>query len=134
MSHTDPIADMFARIRNAQMRGHATTKVPLSKVKINILTLLKNEGYIREFSVQETIENKVQRMIQVDLKYSNGTPVIRMLDRVSTPGCRVYSSVDKLPRLQNGLGIYILSTSKGIMSDHQARQENVGGEVIAKVF
>lgn len=134
MSHTDPIADMFARIRNAQMRGHSTTKVPLSKVKVNILTLLKNEGYIREFSIQDGSVNKSHKMIHVELKYTNGIPVIRVLDRVSTPGCRRYSAVEKLPRLQNGLGIYILSTSKGIMSDHQARQENVGGEVIAKVF
>ena len=134
MSHTDPIADMFARIRNAQMRRHATTKVPHSKLKLNILSLLKNEGYIREFSVKDMSEQKTHKMIEVELKYANGTPVIRMLNRVSTPGCRVYSPVSELPRLQNGLGIYILSTSKGILSDHQARQENIGGEVLAKVF
>jgi len=132
MSMTDPIADFLTRIRNALRVSHAQVKMPGSKMAVSVLNVLKNEGYIRDFVVNDTPQN--QKEITVDLKYNAGRPAITQLDRVSKPGRRVYSGIDDMPKVNNGLGIYIMSTSHGVMTDHQARQSNVGGEILCLVF
>jgi small subunit ribosomal protein S8 len=132
MSVNDPIGDMLARIRNAQERGKSKVAVPHSKLRENVLNVLQNEGFIRGFAVVQQGNNKAE--IEVELKYFDGAPVIRELARVSKPGRRVYASVSTLPTVYNGLGISILSTPKGVMSDADARAQNVGGEVLCTVF
>ena len=132
MSVNDPIGDMLTRIRNAQERGKTKVGVPHSKLRENVLTVLQGEGFIRGFAVVEQAGTKAE--IEVELKYFDGSPVIRELKRVSKPGRRVYTSVATLPTVYNGLGISILSTPKGVMSDADARAQNVGGEVLCTVF
>lgn len=130
MSMTDPIADMFVRIKNAAAVGKKTVKMPSSKLKIAIATLLKNEGYLADAQVQ-TIENKP--VLEIALKYYQGRPVIEKLERFSRSGLRQYRGKAELPRVLGGLGIAIISTSKGIMTDSQARAEGLGGEVLGLV-
>jgi len=132
MSVNDPIGDMLARIRNAQERGKSKVAIPHSKLRENVLSVLQGEGFIRGFAVVQQGNNKTE--IEVELKYFDGAPVIRELRRVSKPGRRVYASVTTLPTVFNGLGISILSTPKGVMSDADARAQNVGGEVLCTVF
>ena len=132
MNLTDPLGDMLTRIRNAQMRKRSSVVTPGSKLRANVLDVLKAEGYIRGYEVTPGDGGRSQ--INIELKYFDGLPVIREIKRVSTPGRRVYSSVSTLPRVRDGLGISILSTSKGVMSEHQARDANVGGEVLCQVF
>ena len=132
MSFVDPIADMITRIRNAQMRSLNKVEIPASKFREKILDVLKKEGYISNYSAVNNV-NK-QKNFSVDLKYSDGSPVIRDIKRVSRPGRRIYASASSIPIIQNGLGISIVSTSKGVMSDTDARKQNIGGEVICKVF
>lgn len=127
----DPISDMLARIRNAQMRSKSKVSIPPSKLRERVLEVLAKEGYIRGFA---TIEKDGKSEIEVELKYFDGAPVIKEMARVSKPGRRVYASVDTLPSVFNGLGISILSTPKGVMSDSDARAQNVGGEVLCTVF
>jgi len=129
---TDPIGDMLTRIRNGQRAGLGRVKTPASRFRRNVLEVLKREGYIRGFEDQESQAGKPE--IVVELKYSEGEPVIRTIKRVSTPGRRVYSSIQDLPRICNGLGIAILSTPRGVMSDAEAREANVGGEVLCNVI
>ena len=131
MSMTDPISDMLTRIRNAHMRNKNKVTVPPSKLRERVLEVLHKEGYIRGFSV---IEKDGKSEIEVELKYFDGAPAIKEIDRVSKPGRRVYASVETLPSVFNGLGISILSTPKGVMSDSEARAQNVGGEVLCTVF
>jgi len=130
MSMTDPIADMFTRIRNAQMIGHAEVAMPASKVKAEIARVLKDEGYIEDFR-REDVEGKP--VLNISLKYYEGRPVIDRLERISTPGLRVYKGKDSLPKVLGGLGIAIVSTSKGVMTDRAARAAGHGGEVIGVV-
>jgi small subunit ribosomal protein S8 len=132
MSVNDPIGDMLTRIRNAQERGKTKVSVPHSRLRENVLNVLQGEGFIRGFAVVQQGDNKAD--IEVELKYFDGAPVIRELQRVSKPGRRVYASVATLPTVYNGLGISILSTPKGVMSDADARAQNVGGEVLCTVF
>jgi small subunit ribosomal protein S8 len=132
MMMNDPIGDMLTRIRNAQMRGKSTVKTPASKLRAWVLDVLASEGYIRGYDKAET-ENG-QGEITISLKYYEGTPVIRELKRVSKPGRRVYMSVKEIPTVRNGLGVSIVSTPKGVMSDAAARSANVGGEVLCTVF
>ena len=127
----DPISDMLTRIRNASMRSKAKVIIPASKLRERVLEVLAKEGYIRGFA---TIEKDGKSEIEVELKYFDGAPVIKEMTRVSKPGRRVYASVDTLPSVFNGLGISILSTPKGVMSDQDARAQNVGGEVLCTVF
>ncbi|HEY4995691.1 MAG TPA: 30S ribosomal protein S8 [Aestuariivirga sp.] len=127
----DPISDMLTRIRNASMRSKAKVIIPPSKLRERVLEVLAKEGYIRGFA---TIEKDGKSEIEVELKYFDGAPVIKEMTRVSKPGRRVYASVDTLPSVFNGLGISILSTPKGVMSDQDARAQNVGGEVLCTVF
>jgi small subunit ribosomal protein S8 len=127
----DPISDMLARIRNAQMRSKSKVSIPPSKLRERVLEVLAKEGYIRGFA---TVEKDGKSEIEVELKYFDGAPVIKEMARVSKPGRRVYASVDTLPSVFNGLGISILSTPKGVMSDSDARAQNVGGEVLCTVF
>jgi small subunit ribosomal protein S8 len=131
MSNTDPIGDMLTRIRNAHMRSKNKVAVPSSKLRERVLEVLHKEGYIRGFA---TIEKDGKSEIEVELKYFDGAPVIKEIQRVSKPGRRVYASVETLPSVFNGLGISILSTPKGVMSDQEARAQNVGGEVLCTVF
>jgi small subunit ribosomal protein S8 len=131
MSNTDPISDMLTRIRNAHMRSKNKVAVPSSKLRERVLEVLHKEGYIRGFA---TIEKDGKSEIEVELKYFDGAPVIKEIQRVSKPGRRVYASVETLPSVFNGLGISILSTPKGVMSDQEARAQNVGGEVLCTVF
>ena len=130
MSMTDPIADMFTRIRNAQLTGKATVRMPSSKMKQALAKLLKDEGYIRDIQTN-TVEGKPE--LEIALKYFEGKPVIERLERVSRSGLRVYRGKDALPKVLGGLGISIVSTSSGIMTDAQARSKGLGGEVIALV-
>lgn len=130
MSMTDPIADMFTRIRNAQMIGHTDVAMPASKVKAEIARVLKDEGYIEDFR-REDVEGKP--VLNITLKYYEGRPVIDRLDRVSRPGLRVYKSKDQLPKVLGGLGVAIVSTSQGVMSDRAARAAGHGGEVLGVV-
>ncbi|MEC9367560.1 MAG: 30S ribosomal protein S8 [Pseudomonadota bacterium] len=132
MSMTDPLGDMLARIRNAQTRKKSKVTTPASTLRARVLDVLKDEGYIRGYAEIEYDNGKSE--IEIELKYFDGTPVIRELRRVSTPGRRVYSSVKDLPTIANGLGVAILSTPKGVMSDSKARAENVGGEILCSVF
>lgn len=130
---TDPIADMLTRIRNALTAKHETVTVPASKVKVAIADILVKEGYIKGY---EIVENAVQNDILITLKYApvKGQKVVTGLRRVSTPGLRVYAGVDNLPKVLNGMGIAILSTSKGILTDKEAREQHIGGEVLAYVW
>jgi small subunit ribosomal protein S8 len=130
MSMTDPIADMFTRIRNAQLTGKATVRMPSSKVKVALAKLLKDEGYIRDAQVN-TVDGKAE--LEIALKYYQGKPVIERLERVSRSGLRVYRGKDALPKVLGGLGISIVSTSSGVMTDAQARAKGLGGEVIGLV-
>jgi len=132
MSYTDPISDMITRIRNAQLRGLSTVIIPDSKLRARILDVLKEEGYIGDY--KKTSNEKSNKFLTVNLKYNNGIPVIREISRVSKPGRRIYSKADSIPRIQNGLGIAIVSTSKGIMTDNDARSKKIGGEIICRVF
>ena len=131
MSLSDPIGDMLARIKNAQSRSHKIVELPSSKFKIKIAEVLKEEGFIIDFKNID-IENK--KMIQIMLKYNYGNPVINSIERVSRPGRRIFSSAESLPKINNGLGIAILSTPKGVMTDIDARKHRVGGEIICKIF
>jgi len=130
MSFSDPLGDMLTRIRNAIMRGRTSVTTPASNLRGNVLEVLKSEGYIRGYS---EIEQDGFRAFDIELKYFEGEAVIRDLKRVSKPGRRVYSSVKSLPQVRNGLGIAILSTPKGVMSDNVAREQNVGGEILCHV-
>ena len=132
MSYTDPVGDMISRIRNAQMRLLNQVKIPRSKFRTKILEVLKKEGYISDFRILSDSGNK--NSLSVDLKYNNGLPVIKEINRVSKPGRRVYASAYSIPKIQNGLGLAIVSTSKGIMTDDEARNQNIGGEIICRVF
>ena len=128
----DPIGDMLTRIRNSQMRGRSTVMVPASKMRVRVLEVLADEGYIRGF--EDTTGKDGHPAIEVSLKYYEGTPVIREMKRVSKPGRRVYLSVKDIPVVRQGLGVSIVSTSKGVMSDASARSQNIGGEVLCTVF
>ena len=131
MNISDPLGDMLTRIRNAQMRGMSKVVTPSSKLRIRVLEVLINEGFIRGYT---EVEKDGHKNIDIELTYYEGQPVISEIKRVSKPGRRVYSSVSDIPLVRNGLGISILSTSKGVMSDNSARSENVGGEVLCRVF
>ena len=130
MSMSDPIADMLIRIRNAQMVGHAEVAMPASKLKASIAQVLKQEGYIEDFALRD---NGPKKELRIGLKYYAGRPVIERLERVSKPGLRVYKGRDDIPRVMNGLGVAILSTSRGVMTDRKARADGVGGEVLCIV-
>ena len=132
MTMTDPLGDMLTRIRNAQMRRKQFVVTPNSKLRAWVLDVLKSEGYIKSYEIEKTASGT--DVIKVSLKYFDGEPVIKELKRVSTPGRRVYLGVDNLPKVRQGLGVAVVSTSKGIMSDSQARQSRVGGEVLCTVF
>tara|TARA_Y100000816_G_C26046960_1_gene548692 strand:+ start:804 stop:1202 length:399 start_codon:yes stop_codon:yes gene_type:complete len=132
MTFVDPIGDMLTRIRNGQMRSLNKIDIPFSNFRLKILEVLKREGYIIDFKIDKN-ENK-NKLISVDLKYYEGQPVIREIRRVSKPGRRVYSRADSIPKVHNGLGVAILSTSKGVMSDSEAIKNNLGGEIICRVF
>ncbi len=132
MSMNDPLGDMLTRIRNAQMRRKNKVKTPGSRLRANVLDVLKSEGYIRDYSSSDFGNGRTE--FEIELKYFEGEPVIRTIERVSKPGRRVYSAVSNMPRVANGLGITIVSTPKGVMADHAAREQNVGGEVLCRVF
>ncbi len=131
MTITDPIADLLTRIRNASSVNHATVEIPASKLKVEMVKLLKTEGYISDYKIKEKDSFKV---IEVELKYVGNDSVIKGLQRVSTPGLRAYSKAKNLPRVFGGLGVAIVSTSKGLMTDKTARKENIGGEVLCYVW
>ena len=131
MSLTDPIGDMLARIKNSQLRNHKKVEMPSSNFKMKIADVLKNEGYINGFNVDN---NDNKQVLIIDLKYNSGSPVISVIERISKPGRRVFSSAQSLPKINNGLGIAIISTPKGVMTDIDARKQRVGGEIICKVF
>ena len=132
MAMTDPLGDMLTRIRNAQMRQKTKVSTPSSKLRQRVLDVLASEGYIRGYTTVEFEGGKSE--LEIELKYFDGEPVIREIQRVSKPGRRVYASVKNIPRIQNGLGVSIVSTPKGVMADHDARENNVGGEVLCRVF
>ncbi|PCJ68078.1 MAG: 30S ribosomal protein S8 [Rhodobiaceae bacterium] len=132
MTMTDPLGDMLTRIRNAAMRGKGNVKTPASNLRGRVLDVLQEEGYIRGYSRTDFDGGKAE--FEIELKYHDGQPVIREIKRISTPGRRVYSSVKDIPSVHNGLGISILSTPKGVMSDSAARDEKVGGEILCRVF
>ncbi len=132
MALNDPLGDLISRIRNAQMRNKSKVTTPGSTFRASVLEVLKAEGYIRGYSTTELGNGRTQ--FDVELKYFDGQPVIHEISRVSKPGRRVYASVKNLPRVGNGLGVAILSTPKGVMADHEARDQNVGGEVLCTVF
>jgi small subunit ribosomal protein S8 len=132
MTMTDPLGDMLTRIRNAQLRRQSKVSTPASKLRENVLEVLQSEGYIRGFAAVDHGDGKAE--LEIELKYFDGEPVIRTIERVSKPGRRVYASVKNIPRVRNGLGVSILSTPKGVMSDADAREQNVGGEVLCQVF
>jgi small subunit ribosomal protein S8 len=127
----DPLGDMLTRIRNAQMRGKSTVRTPASKLRVRVLDVLADEGYIRGY---ESVDDTQHPEIEISLKYYEGVPVIREVKRVSKPGRRVYMPVNDIPQVRQGLGVSIVSTSKGVMSDSNARAANVGGEVLCTVF
>jgi small subunit ribosomal protein S8 len=127
----DPLGDLLTRIRNAQMRNKSKVLSPMSRLRESVLDVLKSEGYIRGYAV---VEKDGRSEIEIELKYFDGEPVIREIERISKPGRRVYTSVRNLPRVNNGLGVAIVSTPKGVMADHEARDANVGGEVLCTVF
>ena len=131
MTLSDPIGDMIARIKNAQSRNYKKIQLPTSKFKTKIAEVLKNEGYIIDFKITE---EKNKSILEINLKYNSGNPVISTIQRVSKPGRRIFSSVESLPKINNGLGIAIISTPKGVMTDIDARKQRVGGEIICKVF
>ncbi len=130
MSMSDPIADMLTRIRNAQMVGHTEVAMPASRLKASIAQVLKDEGYIEDFALREA---GARKELRIGLKYYAGRPVIERLERVSKPGLRVYKGSDAIPKVMNGLGVAILSTSRGVMTDRKARADGVGGEVLCIV-
>ena len=132
MAIIDPIGDMFTRIRNGQMRNLNHVNIPASKFRSKILEILKTEGYINNFYLEN--DKKNIKVIKVNLKYYEGNPVIKEIKRISKPGRRVYSRANSIPKIQNGLGLAILSTPKGVMSDNEARKNNLGGEIICRVF
>jgi small subunit ribosomal protein S8 len=132
MAVNDPLGDMITRIHNAQMRNKSKVSTPASRLRLSVLDVLKTEGFIRGYAAVE--HSNGRKELEIELKYFDGEPVIRQIDRVSTPGRRVYASVNNLPTVYNGLGISILSTPKGVLSDADARAQNVGGEVICTVF
>ena len=131
MSMNDPLGDLLSRIRNAQMRNKGKVSSPTSRLRERVIEVLKGEGYIRGYAV---VERDGRSEIEIELKYFDGEPVIREIERVSKPGRRVYTSVRNLPRINNGLGVAIVSTPKGVMADHDARDANVGGEILFTVF
>tara|TARA_Y100000816_G_scaffold288782_1_gene274007 strand:- start:6129 stop:6524 length:396 start_codon:yes stop_codon:yes gene_type:complete len=131
MSLSDPIGDMLARIKNSQMRNHKKVTIPSSNFKTKIADVLKSEGYINNFNVEN---NDNKNLLVIDLKYNSGNPVISVIERISRPGRRIFSSAESLPKINNGLGIAIVSTPKGVMTDIEARKQKIGGEVICKVF
>ena len=131
MSLTDPIGDMLARIKNSQLRNHKKVEMPSSNFKTKIADVLKSEGYINNFNVAN---NDNKNVLIIDLKYNSGSPVITVIERISRPGRRIFTSAESLPKINNGLGIAIVSTPKGVMTDIEARKQKVGGEVICKVF
>ena len=131
MSLSDPIGDMVARVKNAQARNHKKVELPSSNFKTKIADILKNEGFIKNFTVNSDNNKSV---LSLELKYHSGNPVISAFERVSKPGRRIFSSADSLPKINNGLGIAIVSTPKGVMTDIDARKQRVGGEIICKVF
>ena len=131
MSLSDPIGDMIARIKNAQSRNHKKVELPSSNFKVKIAEILKNEGFVKDFKVNSE-GNK--NLLSLELKYHSGSPVINTFERVSKPGRRIFSSAEGLPKINNGLGIAIVSTPKGVMTDLDARKQRVGGEIICKVF
>lgn len=132
MSYNDPIGDLFTRIRNAQIARHESTTTPASKLRARILDVLQDEGFIRGYS--EATSDAGHKVLKVELKYHEGEGAIKTIKRISKPGRRIYSKVNDLPRIHNGLGIAIVSTPHGVMADYKARLENVGGEVIGQVF
>lgn len=132
MSMTDPLGDLLTRIRNAQGSRHASCVSPASKLRANVLEVLKREGYIRGYAAEELRPGIAQ--LRIELRYSEGQPVIKEIHRVSKPGRRVYSKIQELPRVYAGLGVSILSTPRGVLSDAEARAANVGGEVLCRVF
>lgn len=132
MSVNDPIGDLITRIRNAQMRRKEKTSTPGSRLRASVLEVLRNEGYIRGYTATDHGNGRSE--FEIELKYFDGVPVIREIARVSKPGRRVYASVKNLPRVANGLGIAVVSTPQGVMADHDARDKNVGGEVLCTVF
>ena len=132
MAFVDPIGDIITRIRNAQMRSLSSVKIPGSKFRASILDVLKKEGYISDYKFLTDVKDK--NSLTVSLKYDNGNPVIKEIKRVSKPGRRIYAKADSIPIIQNGLGVAIVSTSKGIMSDNDAKNKNIGGEIICRVF
>ena len=132
MAFTDPIGDMFSRIRNAQMRSLNSVEIPSSNFRKNILEILKTEGYIKDYFIGKKENNKTN--LKITLKYYEGDPVIKEIKRISKPGRRVYSRANSLPKVMNGLGLAIISTPKGVMSDTEARKQNIGGEIICRVF
>ncbi|MDB6182939.1 30S ribosomal protein S8 [Paracoccus fistulariae] len=132
MNMNDPLGDMLTRIRNAQMRGKSTVRTPASKLRAWVLDVLKNEGYIRGY--EEVTTDDGHNELEIGLKYHDGAPVIRELSRVSKPGRRVYAGANEIPQVRQGLGVSIVSTPKGVMSDAAARNANVGGEVLCTVF
>ena len=131
MSLSDPIGDMLARIKNSQLRNHKKVQLPSSKFKVRIAEILKSEGYIVDFKVEN--DDKKTNLL-INLKYNSGNPVINSIERVSKPGRRIFSSAESFPKINNGLGIAIVSTPKGVMTDIDARKQNIGGEIICKVF
>jgi small subunit ribosomal protein S8 len=131
MPMNDPLGDLLSRIRNAQMRNKSKVSSPNSRLRESVLDVLKTEGYIRGYAV---VEREGRSEIEIELKYFDGEPVIREIERVSKPGRRVYTSVKNMPRINNGLGVTIVSTPKGVMADHDARDANVGGEILCTVF
>ena len=132
MSLSDPIGDMIARVKNAQSRNHKKVNLPSSNFKAKIADILKNEGFIKDFKINTEDNNKT--VLSLELKYHSGNPVINAFERVSKPGRRIFSSANSLPKINNGLGIAIISTPKGVMTDIDARKQRVGGEIICKVF
>src|SRR2546421_10138802 len=128
----DPLGDMIARIYNAQMRSKSKVSSPTSRLRVSVLDVLKSEGYIRGYASVEHSNGRTE--LEIELKYFDGAPVIREISRVSKPGRRVYASVKALPRINNGLGVAIVSTPKGVMAEHAARGANVGGEILCTVF
>ena len=132
MSLSDPIGDMLARIKNSLMRNHSKVKLPSSKFKTKIADVLKSEGFIIDYKIIDDANGK--SILEISLKYNSGNPVINVIERISKPGRRIFSSAESLPKINNGLGIAILSTSKGVMTDIDARKQKLGGEIICKVF
>ncbi len=131
MSLSDPVGDMLARIKNSQVRNHKKVQLPSSKFKVKIVEVLKSEGYIIDFKVDN---DEKKPNLEINLKYNLGNPVISNIERISKPGRRIFSSAESLPKINNGLGIAIVSTPKGVMTDVDARKQKIGGEIICKVF